>query len=168
MGWCAAARGFAPAWLIASRASALTGPMPAAMTVSRIDFSALDFLLIEENNFVRELVREMLRGFGVTRLREARSIDAAMTDIERHPPDIVLCDWMMRPTDGLLFLRKLRADNRKPYAHALVIMISEHATADHVQAALGEGADGYIVKPFRAATLLSQLVEIVTGQKVRD
>ena len=116
------------------------------MTVSRIDFSALDFLLIEENNFVRELVCEMLRGFGVTRLREARSIDAAMSDIERHPPDIVLCDWMMRPTDGLLFLRKLRADNRKPYAHALVIMISEHATADHVQAALGEGADGYIVK----------------------
>ncbi|MES2253718.1 MAG: response regulator [Pseudomonadota bacterium] len=136
------------------------------MIVSRIDFSALDFLLIEENNFVRELVGGMLRGFGVTRLREARSIEAAMTDIERHPPDIILCDWMMKPTDGLSFLRKLRADGAKPYAHALAIMINEHASSDHIEAALGEGADSYIVKPFRAATLLAHLVQVITGQQV--
>jgi two-component system chemotaxis response regulator CheY len=137
------------------------------MTVSRIDFSVLDFLLIEENNFVRDLVCAMLRGFGVTRLREARSIEAAMADMERHPPDIILCDWMMKPTDGLLFLRRLRAERAKPHAHALVIMISEHASSDHVEAALGEGADSYIVKPFRPATLLTHLVQIITGQQVR-
>lgn len=138
-----------------------------AMTASRIDFSALDFLLIEENYSSRDMTGEMLRGFGVKRLREARTIDAAMRDIERRPPDIILCDWMTRPTDGLSFLRKLRADPTKPYANALVIMINEQASSDHIQAALGEGADGYIVKPFRPATLLDHLVQAITGQKTR-
>lgn len=137
------------------------------MTVSRIDFSALDFLLIEENNSVREVIGDMLRGFGVTRLREACSIEAAMADIERHPPHIILCDWMTRPTEGLSFLRKLRADPAKAYAQALVIMINEQASSDHIQAALGEGADSYLVKPFRAATLFSHLVQVVSGQKAR-
>lgn len=137
------------------------------MTVSRIDFSALHFLVIEENSFVRDLICGMLRGFGVAHLREAASIDAGMADIDHHPPDIILCDWMMKPTDGLLFLRKLRAGLGGSYAHALAIMISEHASSDHVLAALGEGADSYIVKPFRAATLLSHLVQAVTGQKVQ-
>jgi CheY-like chemotaxis protein len=138
------------------------------MTINRIDFSALDFLLIEENNFIRRLLREMLMGLGAERIREARSFETAMPDIDRLAPDIILCDWMMRPTDGLLFLRKLRADPAKPYAHALVIVIAEQASSDHIEAALGQGADSYIVKPFQSDTLLDHLVRGITGQQVHS
>ena len=154
--------------VIASRASAvILSCFARAMTISRIDFSLLDFLVIEAENSARAETANMLRGFGVTRLREFARIDAAMAEIERHPPHIILCDWMMRPLDGLSFLRKLRADPARPYAQALVIMINEQASADHIQAALGEGADSYIVKPFRAATLAAHLVQVMTGQKMR-
>jgi len=136
------------------------------MTVSRIDFSVLDFLLIEDTT--RDMTGAMLRGLGVTQLREARSIEAAMIEIERHPPDIILCDWMNRPRDGLSFLRKLRADPAKPYAQALVIMINEQASSDHIEAALGEGADNYVVKPFSAERLLAHLlVHTATGRRAR-
>ena len=136
------------------------------MTVSRIDFSVLDFLLIEDTT--RDMTSAMLRGLGVTQLREARSIEAAMIEIERHPPDIILCDWMNKPRDGLSFLRKLRADPAKPYAQALVIMINEQASSDHIEAALGEGADNYVVKPFSAERLLAHLlVHTATGRRAR-
>ena len=136
------------------------------MTVSRIDFSVLDFLLIEDTT--RDMTGAMLRGLGVTQLREARSIEAAMIEIERHPPDIILCDWMNKPRDGLSFLRKLRADPAKPYAQALVIMINEQASSDHIEAALGEGADNYVVKPFSAERLLAHLlVHTATGRRAR-
>jgi CheY-like chemotaxis protein len=138
-----------------------------AMATPRIDFSTLDFLLIEENYSSRDTTGEMLRGFGVKRLREARTIEAAMREIERRAPDVILCDWMSKPTDGLSFLRKLKSDPAKPYANALVIMINEQASFDHIQAALGEGADGYIVKPFRPAALLDHLVQAVTGKRMR-
>ena len=137
------------------------------MTFSRLDISALDFLVIEAGDLARAETASMLRGFGVMRLREFASIEMAMAAIERHPPDIILCDWMMRPLDGLSFLRKLRADPARPYAQALVIMINEQASADHIEAALGEGADSYIVKPFRAATLAAHLVQVMSGQKMR-
>lgn len=134
------------------------------MTASRIDFSALDFLLIEDTT--RDATGAMLRGFGVTRLRQAPSIEAAMAEIERHPPDIILCDWMNKPRDGLSFLRALRADPAKPYAHALVIMINAQASSDHIEAALGEGANGYVVKPFSAERLLAHLlVHTATGRR---
>jgi len=136
------------------------------MTVSRIDFSVLDFLVIEDTT--RDMTGAMLRGLGVTQLREARSIEAAMIEIERHPPDIILCDWMNKPRDGLSFLRKLRADPAKPYAQALVIMINEQASSDHIEAALGEGADNYVVKPFSAERLLAHLlVHTATGRRAR-
>jgi len=136
------------------------------MTVSRIDFSVLDFLVIEDTT--RDMTGAMLRGLGVTQLREARSIEAAMIEIERHPPDIILCDWMNEPRDGLSFLRKLRADPAKPYAQALVIMINEQASSDHIEAALGEGADNYVVKPFSAEKLLAHLlVHTATGRRAR-
>jgi len=136
------------------------------MTVSRIDFSALDFLVIEDTT--RDMTGAMLRGLGVTQLREARSIEAAMIEIERRPPDIILCDWMNKPRDGLSFLRTLRADPAKPYAHALVIMINAQASSDHIEAALGEGADNYLVKPFSAERLLAHLlVHTATGRRAR-
>lgn len=137
------------------------------MTSSRIDFSALDFLVIEENSSSHDTTGDMLRSFGVKRLREARTIEAAMRDIERRAPDVILCDWMSKPTNGLSFLRKLKCDPAKPYAKALVIMINEQSSSDHIQAALGEGADSYIVKPFQPATLLDHLVKAATAKKMR-
>lgn len=124
----------------------------------RIDLSTVEFLVIDDNQFTRKLTREILRGFGAREVRDVESITDALNAIAQRRPDIILCDWMMHPLDGLFFLKSLRAGSRSDIP---VIMISRHATNDHVAAAMGEGANSYIVKPFRAITLLEHIVKII-------
>ena len=74
---------------------------------------------------------------------------------------------MMRPTDGLEFLRTLRASPNPAFAYIPVIMLTGHSSPDHVAAAMGEGADSYIVKPFAPGILMSHVLHVLTGQKVQ-
>jgi two-component system chemotaxis response regulator CheY len=112
--------------------------------LSRIDLSDVDILLVDDNQFIRRLLNEILNSFGARRVREAYSVEDALKQIDRCSPDIIFCDWMMRPTNGLDFLKKVRSGGK---ARIPFIMITGHGTGDHVTAAMGEGADSYIVNP---------------------
>lgn len=126
-------------------------------TQTRINLSTVDFLVIDDNHFIRRLMREILLAFGARSVREANRAEDGLDAVAQDPPDIILCDWMMRPMDGLEFLRTLRSG---PWSSIPVIMVTGHATADHVAAALGDGADSYVVKPFRAMTLLEHIAKV--------
>jgi len=132
----------------------------------RLDLSDLNFLLIDDNRFIRQLLHEILKSFGARSIREANDSDEAFRKIDYHPPDIILCDWMMGPLDGMGFLKRLRGS--KVFQRIPIIMVSGHATADHVSAALGEGADSYIVKPFRSATLTTHLMKVIVADANAD
>src|SRR5579864_6821601 len=128
--------------------------------LSRIDLSNIDFLLVDDNQFIRRLLKEILLGFGAVHVRESSSAEDAFDQILQRTPDLVLCDWIMYPTTGLEFLRRVRRNNGP---HIPFIMITGHATSDHVAAAMGEGADSYIVKPFRVDTLMDHLVKVISA-----
>ena len=134
------------------------------MLENRIDLSEIEFLLIEDNTFMRRLLSEVLRAFGARKVLEADSAEKAFLQMQLRMPDIIFCDWMMSPMDGLEFLRRLRA--MPGGRHTPVIMVTGHATSDHVATALGEGADSYIVKPFNPATLMEHIVKVVTATEV--
>jgi len=98
-----------------------------------------------------------LRCFGAKRILEAQNVSDGLRQVQQSNPDIILCDWMMHPDDGMVFLKKLRSTGvRTP-----IILITGHATAEHVQEAIGSGADSYIVKPFKAQTLMEHLLKVV-------
>jgi CheY-like chemotaxis protein len=136
--------------------------MPAPL--DKVDLSQLDVLLIDDNKFIRLLLGDVLRSFGVGTVREASSADQALLKINQRRPDIILCDWMMAPLDGIALLRKIRSAGTAQ--RVPVIMITGHATSDHVSEALGEGADSYIVKPFRPATLVEHLLKVICASNV--
>lgn len=129
------------------------------MTLDKVDLTSVDFLVVDDNRFIRRLLREILFSFGVRKIREAESADEALHAVRKSPPDLILCDWMMHPVSGLDFLKWLRGEagiQRVP-----IVMITGHATSDYVETALGEGADSYIAKPFTPSTLLAHIMKIV-------
>jgi two-component system chemotaxis response regulator CheY len=131
--------------------------------ISHIDLSKITFLLIDDNQFIRKLLAEIILCFGARKILEAENVAQALSQVECGSPDIILCDWMMSPVDGLSFLRNLRSRGiRTP-----IILVTGHATADYVQAALGEGADSYIVKPFSAATIMEHLLKVIAASERR-
>ncbi|MBN9587841.1 MAG: response regulator [Alphaproteobacteria bacterium] len=138
---------------------------PLAMGPDRADFTSFDFLVVEDNEFLSRLITEILHSFGAGRIRQVQTAEGALQEIAVHAPDIIFCDWVLPDSSGLMLLRALRRDNNGRYPRMPVIVVSGHATDDHVAQAIGEGADSYVVKPFSARTLMQHILKVVTRQE---
>lgn len=135
------------------------------MTITKADFSQLTILVIDDSEFVRRLVLEMLSGFGVGKILLAESAAEAFARMEVNRPDLIICDWQMHPVDGLAVLRKLRLQPSEDYPRIPFIMLTGHNSTDDVTTAIGEGADSYVVKPFSSATLMTHLLKVILADK---
>ena len=135
------------------------------VTITKADFSQLTILVIDDSEFVRRLVLEMLSGFGVGKILLAESAQEAFARMEVARPDLIICDWRMHPVDGLAVLRKLRLQPSEDYPRIPFIMLTGHNSTDDVTTAIGEGADSYIVKPFSSATLMTHLLKVILADK---
>jgi CheY-like chemotaxis protein len=79
--------------------------------------SELNLLVVEDDEFQRKLIVNMLRSLGVTAIFEAgdgRQALAVLRDAGAAPVDIVICDLSMPEMDGLEFLRQMSRENHHP------------------------------------------------------
>ena len=135
------------------------------MVIEQADFSRLTILLIDDNKFIRKLVGEILRVFGVGKVIEADSADAAILRMGEAQPDVIFCDWLMEGRDGLAVLRMVRGGQASIDPKTPFIMLTGERRSDHVVTALAEGADSYIAKPVSAAILMSHLMKLIHADK---
>ena len=76
-----------------------------------IDFAGLSFLVIDDSEFMRNAIRTVLGELGSMRVAEAADGSQAFEQIAWEEPDIIICDWLMRPMGGE---GTHRAGNRPP------------------------------------------------------
>lgn len=125
-----------------------------------IDFSQLSFLVIEDSAFMRGILRNLLRGFGVRTIHEAEDGAKGLIQLENASPDIVLVDWQMPEMDGLEVVKHIR---RPDYEHAYVpiILVTAHTERSRVLTAREAGVHEILSKPVSAAALQRRISSIV-------
>src|SRR6185295_1251032 len=69
--------------------------------------------------------------------------------------DLVVTDWIMPEVDGIQFVRSIRETGATK--NVPVLMVTTHATRDHILEALTVGVNGYIVKPFTLETFQQKI-----------
>ncbi|KHL07066.1 UNVERIFIED_CONTAM: chemotaxis protein CheY, partial [Mumia flava] len=74
--------------------------------------------------------------------------------------DFVISDWNMPNMDGLQMLQSIRGDANPVISKMPVLMVTAEAKKENIIAAAQAGANGYVVKPFTAATLDEKLGKI--------
>jgi two-component system chemotaxis response regulator CheY len=72
--------------------------------------------------------------------------------------DFVVTDWNMPGMQGIDLLKAIRAD--ASLSHIPVLLITAEAKKEQIVMAAQAGVNGYIVKPFTAATLKTKLDKI--------
>ncbi|MFL9877318.1 response regulator [Herbaspirillum rhizosphaerae] len=119
------------------------------------------FLVVDDFSTMRRIVTGLLKELDFTKMAEAEDGSAAMKILEGGAAAItfVLTDWNMPVMDGLALLKKIRAT--PSLAHLPVLMITAEAKKENIVEAAQAGADGYIVKPFNAATLKEKIEKIL-------
>jgi two-component system chemotaxis response regulator CheY len=116
------------------------------------------FLVVDDFSTMRRIVRNLLKELGYTNVDEAEDGAMALNKLRSEQYDFVVSDWNMPVMDGLTMLQEIRKD---PALSKLpVLMVTAEAKKENIVAAAQAGANGYVVKPFTAATLDEKLAKI--------
>lgn len=121
-------------------------------------------LLIDDEALLVAHVRRILEraGFAFYAAQSAHEGFELATAIQ---PDVILIDKVMPDLDGIKLLRMMRRNEL--LSTVPVIMLSGQADEAARVAALGEGADDFVVKPFSAKDLVARIEANVRQVRLR-
>jgi two-component system KDP operon response regulator KdpE len=108
-------------------------------------------LVIDDEIQIRRLLRVCLEADGY-RVWEASTGQEGVTLAAQCRPDVVVLDLGLPDLDGVAVLKRLREWSRVP-----VVVLSVRDREDDKIAALDNGADDYVTKPFSTGELLARL-----------
>lgn len=108
-------------------------------------------LVVDDELQIRRLLRVCLEANGY-RVVEAATGHDGITQAAQRPPDVILLDLGLPDLDGVTVLKRLREWTRVP-----VVVLSVRDREEDKIAALDNGADDYVTKPFSTGELLARL-----------
>lgn len=109
-------------------------------------------LLVDDDEAITGALAAFLgrSGFDVRVAEDGR---AGLAEVERAVPDLVVCDVIMPHIDGREFVRRIRG--RQLWLP--IILLTQVGESWERSAALDEGADDYLNKPFDPHELISRI-----------
>lgn len=126
-----------------------------------VDFASLKVLVIDDQEFVRTIVKKMLQQLGVGTVLEAQDGESGLQRVCAETPDLIICDIQMRPVDGFGFVRQLRAS--ADVGATPVIMLTAHTDAATMARAKDMDVNAFLAKPVLPPALKSRIVEVLGG-----
>ncbi len=110
-----------------------------------------EILIIDDEVQIRKLLEITLQSNNYT-VNQAENAKNGLITAENHPPDMIILDLGLPDEDGQSLLRKLREWYTNP-----VLILSVKNTEEEIIKALDNGANDYLVKPFRTGELLARI-----------
>lgn len=121
------------------------------------------FLLIEDFEAMRGILRDLLRRCGARRIDIAANAKEALSLMRRgkFDVDVVLCDYHLGPgKNGQQLLAEARHEGLIS-ASTIWIMVTAEKTAEMVMGAIEHQPDDYLLKPVTEAALQNRLAKLI-------
>ncbi len=121
----------------------------------------MSVLVVDDNAFMRKMVRSLLNNIGVKKIYEAADGIAGLDAIRQVSPDIVVLDWEMPLLTGPEFVRIVRSPGVFPLPDLPIIMLTAHGERWRVVEAVRLGVNEFLCKPVSAKALLDRIISIM-------
>lgn len=116
--------------------------------------------IVEDNDQLRgTLARVINRAEGFRCVSHYASAEAALADLPKDAPEVVLMDINLPGMNGVECVRQLK--ERVPKTQ--VVMLTVYEDTDNIFNALAAGASGYLLKRTKSAELLEAIREVHRG-----
>ena len=137
--------------------------MSSTFAKNRIDdqIQSLAVLVVDDNQYTRKMIRNLLVNCGVKDVFEANDGIAALDAIRSIAPDVVVLDWEMPLLSGAELVRIVRSPGVFPMPDIPIIMLSAHGERWRVVEAVRLGVNEYLTKPVSAKALYDRLLSIM-------
>ncbi len=130
------------------------------------DLTNLSFLIVEDSQHMRQIIKTILRGFGVTKIYDFADPADGLEAIITRPVDIIILDYKLPTLDGLEFVEMVRNANDSRSQYVPIIMLSAYTDKGTVEKARDVGVTEFLGKPISAQKLYVYIVSCIT--KPRD
>ncbi len=128
-------------------------------------FATAKVLLVDDEHYMRKVVRTMLMGIGMREISEATDGQAGLDSIRSQPPDVVILDWEMPGLDGPGFVRMVRSPATFPYPNVPIIMLTGHGERARVTEAVEIGVNGFLLKPVSSKALQDCMAAVLSNPR---
>jgi CheY-like chemotaxis protein len=130
-----------------------------AGSVSPLD--GVRVLLVEDHAMVREVISQLLVGFGAA-VTATAGVPEALEAFERERPDVVLSDIEMGGEDGYALIRKLRALPRDRGGQTPAAGLTGLSTVEDRARVLQAGFQDYLAKPVDVRMLVNVVAHLAS------
>ena len=111
-------------------------------------------LLVEDNEFNRKIVRDLLARQPYD-LLEAHDGEAGVVAARRDKPDVIVMDVQLPKLSGLDATRAIKAEPET--ANIPIIVVTSFALSGDDKKAMDAGASAYLAKPYSPRQLLDTI-----------
>jgi two-component system chemotaxis response regulator CheY len=118
----------------------------------------MKILIVDDFSTMRRIIKNLLRDLGFTNTVEADDGTTALPILNAGGIDFLVTDWNMPGMQGIDLLKHVRADDK--LSTLPVLMVTAEQKREQIIEAAQAGVNGYIVKPFTAATLKEKIDKI--------
>ena len=126
----------------------------------------MKILIVDDFSTMRRIIKNLLRDLGFTNTMDADDGLTALPILEAGGIDFLVTDWNMPGMTGIDLLKAVRANPE--LATMPVLLVTAEQKREQIIEAAQAGVNGYIVKPFTAATLkekIDKIFERIDAQK---
>ena len=132
---------------------------PKAIDERRLPRNKMDMtktvLIVDDDPHIREVLAFALDKAGMAS-RAVEDGEAALAEVARQKPDLVILDINMPKMDGLEVCRRLRSESNIP----VLFLSSRDEEIDRI-VGIELGADDYVVKPFSPREVVARVTAIL-------
>lgn len=118
----------------------------------------MKILIVDDFSTMRRIVKNLLQDLGFNNTVEADDGQTALPVLESGGIEFVVTDWNMPGMTGLDLLKSIRSNDATKTLP--VLMVTAEAKKEQIVEAAQNGVNGYIIKPFTAATLKEKMDRI--------
>lgn len=118
----------------------------------------MKILIVDDFSTMRRIIKNLLRDLGFNNTHEADDGNTALPLLKQGDFEFLVTDWNMPGMQGIDLLKAVRADGK--LGKLPVLMVTAEAKREQIVEAAQAGVNGYIVKPFTAATLKEKIDKI--------
>ena len=122
----------------------------------------IKFLVVDDFSTMHRIIKNLLHDLGYKNVSEADDGTTALPMLKTGKFDFLITDWNMPGMAGLDLLKNVRAD--AALAGMPVLMLTAEAKREQIVEAAQAGVNGYVIKPFTAATLKEKIDKILASR----
>lgn len=132
------------------------------MSMEKIDFSKINFLIVDPNRLMGTMIRDVLVTLDAHHIDRARNFDGAVAILRQGRIDVLITEWdLQAEQNGMDLVSWLRNDPASPNRLMPVIMMTANSEIEYVVRARDAGVNEFVAKPYTVQSFYTRLAAAI-------